>query len=215
MLSEAISPVLVAEGVADALALASRNAGPAVATLGTSGMADEGGGALVEWLAKSVSGVVIHADADAGGEQNARQLRRQLTIIGEPVRAVIPAQGKDAADAAADLTFPELTEGWESYAKTLAETTTCKRRRENVPRGRSYRLIWMLLSSQGLGQFATRGFRGSYGTPLQGLGILEYGEEAVRSTGRGESGEGAIEGKALYQGAISKAEWSAFRGLEG
>ena len=124
ILSDAISPVRVAEGVADALALASRYAGPAVATLGTSGMADEEGGSLVGWLAASAAGTVIHADADAGGEHNARQLRRQLTAAaGGHVAAVLPAQGKDAAAAAAGIPFPALPTGWEAYAKTLAETT--------------------------------------------------------------------------------------------
>ena len=128
VLSDAISPVRVAEGVADAMALASRYAGPAVATLGTSGMADEEGGTLVRWLVESAAGAVIHADADAGGEHNARQLRRQLTAAaGGRVAAVLPAQGKDAAAAAAGIPFPALPTGWEDYAKTLAETTNWPR----------------------------------------------------------------------------------------
>ena len=128
VLSDAISPVRVAEGVADAMALASRYAGPAVATLGTSGMADEEGGTLVGWLVESAAGAVIHADADAGGEHNARQLRRQLTAAaGGRVAAVLPAQGKDAAAAAAGIPFPALPTGWEDYAKTLAETTNWPR----------------------------------------------------------------------------------------
>ena len=128
VLSDAISPVRVAEGVADALALASRYAGPAVATLGTSGMAEEEGGNLVGWLVESAAGTVIHADADAGGEYNARQLRRQLiAAAGGHVAAVLPAQGKDAAAAAAGIPFPALPTGWEDYAKTLAETTNWPR----------------------------------------------------------------------------------------
>ena len=128
VLSEAISPVRVAEGVADALALASRYAGPAVATLGTSGMAEEESSNLVEWLANAAFGTVIHADADAGGEHNARQLRRQLIAAAKrPITAVLPVQGKDAAEAAAGVPFPALPEGWEDYAKTLAETTSWPR----------------------------------------------------------------------------------------
>ena len=120
-LSEALSPVRVAEGIADALALASRYSGPAVATLGTSGMADEEGGSLVGWLAASAAGTVIHADADAGGELNSRQLRRQLTAAADgPVMAVLPIQGKDAAAAATVVPFPALPTGWEDYAKGYA-----------------------------------------------------------------------------------------------
>ena len=127
-LSDAISPVRVAEGIADALALASRYSGPAVATLGTSGMTDEEASHLVRWLVKAAFGAVIHADADAGGEHNARQLRRQLIAAANgPVTAVLPVQGKDAAEAAAFVPFPALPEGWEGYAKTLTETTNWPR----------------------------------------------------------------------------------------
>ena len=122
VLSEAISPVRVTEGVADALALASRHSGPAVATLGTTGMAKEEGGSLVGWLAVSAAGTVIHAGA--GGELNARQLRRQIIVTaGGRVAAVLPTLGKDAAEAAAGLPFTVLPTGWEDYAKTLTETT--------------------------------------------------------------------------------------------
>ena len=55
--------------------MASRYLGPAVATLGTSTMAE---GGLPKWLASSRSGAVIHVDADAGGERAARQLRRRI-----------------------------------------------------------------------------------------------------------------------------------------
>ena len=70
-----MGPARVAEGVADALALASRYPGPAVATLGTSGMGD---GELAEWLATCREGITIHADADEAGERKARPLRRQI-----------------------------------------------------------------------------------------------------------------------------------------
>ena len=51
-------------------------------------MAEEESSNLVEWLAKAPFGTVIHADADAGGEHNARQLRRQLIAAAQrPITA--------------------------------------------------------------------------------------------------------------------------------
>ena len=123
-LAEALGPVRVSEGVADALAMASRYPGPAVATLGTSTMAE---GGLPEWLASSRSGAVIHVDADAGGEGAARQLRRRSHAAGGTVTAVLPALGKDAAEAAAELGFAPLPEGWAEYAATLRDTTSWPR----------------------------------------------------------------------------------------
>ena len=120
-LALAMGPARVAEGVADALAVASRYPGPAVATLGTSGMGD---GELAEWLATCREGITIHADADAAGERKARVLRRQvIREAGGRVAAVKPVRGKDAADAAACADFPPLPEDWKSYAATLQETT--------------------------------------------------------------------------------------------
>ena len=123
-LAEALEPVRVAEGVADALALASRYSGPAVATLGTSSMSDD---KLPRWLAGAAAGTMIHVDADAGGEDAARQLRRRIQAAGGTVRAVLPAEGKDAAEAAALRPFQDLPEGWEEYARTLNETTNWPR----------------------------------------------------------------------------------------
>ena len=123
-LAEALEPVRVAEGVADALALASRYPGPSVATLGTSAMSDD---KLHRWLAGATAGTVIHIDADAGGEDAARRLRRQIQAAGGTVRAVLPAEGKDAAEAAAARPFPPLPEGWEEYAATLRDTTSWPR----------------------------------------------------------------------------------------
>ena len=123
-LGEALEPVRVAEGVADALALASRYPGPAVATLGTSTMiSDE----LPRWLAAAAAGTVVHVDADTGGEDSARQLRRRIQAMGGTVRAVLPAEGKDAAEAAALRPFQDLPEGWEDYAATLQETISWPR----------------------------------------------------------------------------------------
>ena len=123
ILAEALEPVRVAEGVADGLALASRYPGPAVATLGTSTMAE---GPLPEWLAVAIA-TVIHVDADAGGEGAARHLRRRIHAAGGTVTAVLPALGKDAAEAAAELGFGPLPEGWAEYAATLRETTNWPR----------------------------------------------------------------------------------------
>ena len=123
-LSEALEPVRVAEGVADALALASRYPGPAVATLGTSAMT---GDDLPRWLAAAAAGTVVHVDADTGGEDSARQLRRRIQALGGTVRAVLPAEGKDAAESAALRPFQDLPEGWEDYAATLRDTTSWPR----------------------------------------------------------------------------------------
>ena len=128
VLGEALEPVRIAEGVADALALASRYPGPAVATLGTSSMTSSmTSDNLPRWLAGAAVGTVIHVDADAGGEDSARQLRRRVQAAGGTVRAVLPAEGKDAAEAAALRPFQDLPEGWEDYAATLRETTSWPR----------------------------------------------------------------------------------------
>ena len=123
-LTDSLEPTRVAEGVADGVALASRNAGAAVCTLGTSGMQ---GGGLVLWLATCPAGVVIHVDADAGGSEVGRQLRRDLQDAGVTVSAVLPASGKDAAEAAAAQPFGPLPDGWITYAETLRDTTSWPR----------------------------------------------------------------------------------------
>ena len=64
------SPVRVAEGVADALALAARFPGPTIASMGDAGMTAEG---FSEWLAEAGAGVVIHADNDEAGQAAASQ----------------------------------------------------------------------------------------------------------------------------------------------
>ena len=120
-LADALEPVRVAEGVADALALASHYPGTSIATLGTSTMQEN---TLHAWLATAAAGVVIHADADAdaGGERAARELRRSIQAAGGIVQAYLPARGKDAADAAA-AAFGTLPDGWPDYARTLRDTT--------------------------------------------------------------------------------------------
>ena len=113
-------PVRVAEGLADALALASRYSGPALATLGTATMA---GDALAHWLTHSPTEVMIHSDNDAGGQFAARQLRRNIQVTGGRARAFVPAVGKDVAEAAVAVPFNPLPEKWVEYAATLSQTT--------------------------------------------------------------------------------------------
>ena len=63
-LALAFAPVRVAEGIANALALAARYEGPAVATLGTAGLRDQTE-TLTNWLTNAPRGVMVHADDDA------------------------------------------------------------------------------------------------------------------------------------------------------
>ena len=119
-LSLAKEAARVAEGLADALALASRYPGPAIATLGTATMA---GSNLGSWLATCSAGVTVHADADGSGEAAARKLRRNVLAAGGTANARLPARGKDAGEAAAASPFGPLPDGWIEYAATLVETT--------------------------------------------------------------------------------------------
>ena len=112
------SPVRVAEGVADALALGARFSGPAIASMGDAGMTGEG---LAEWLAQAGTGVVIHADNDEAGQAAASRLCGAVLVHGGTARAVLPPQGKDAGVVAEDNPFPPLTEQWPGYSDTLAE----------------------------------------------------------------------------------------------
>ena len=107
LLSEAEAPVRVAEGVADALALAARFAGPVVASMGDAGMTAEG---FAGWLAGAVERVVIHADNDEAGQRAASRLCGAVRIHGGTARAVLPAQGKDSGVVAGDNPFAALTE---------------------------------------------------------------------------------------------------------
>ena len=115
---DAVDAVRVAEGLADALALAARYQGPAIATLGTSGLRLP---LLAEYLAARPHGAIVHADADDGGGRAAAELRRMVQSAGGRCRAVLPAGGKDAADAAAVQPFADLPDGWLDYAATLRE----------------------------------------------------------------------------------------------
>ena len=116
--ADAVDAARVAEGLADALALSARYAGPAVAVLGTGGMR---AAPLAEYLAACPHGAVVHADADDAGGQAAGELRRMVQDAGGRCQAVMPAQGKDAAAAAAERPFEEMPDGWQDYALTLRE----------------------------------------------------------------------------------------------
>lgn len=111
-------PVRVVEGVADALALAARFNGPAVASMGDAGMNADG---FAGWLASAAAGVVIHADNDATGRRAASRLCGGVRIHGGTARAVLPPEGKDAGVVSGMSPFDALTESWPGYARTLAE----------------------------------------------------------------------------------------------
>ena len=112
------APVRVAEGVADAMALAARFSGPAVASMGDAGMNADG---FARWLASAGEGVVIHADNDHAGQKAASRLCGAVRVHGGTARAVLPPEGKDAGVVSTMNPFITLTESWPSYADTLAE----------------------------------------------------------------------------------------------
>lgn len=113
--------VLIAEGVADILALTSRFDGVGVAPITTPRKLalDK---PFVAWVVAAHE-VIIHADADSSstGQIAAGSLRRTIIDAGGRARAMPPpeGQGKDAADIAKQHPFPPLHDAWESYAQTL------------------------------------------------------------------------------------------------
>ena len=131
LLNQATGPVDVAEGLADALALAARNPAPAVATLGTSGMSST---VIAQWLAKSPV-TRVWADRDESkdgrappGQRHGRELVRLINDAGGNAQALhAPAPHKDSAEAAAALGFTDPDPSWTDYARTLAETTNWPR----------------------------------------------------------------------------------------
>ena len=120
VLEETSSPVRIIEGLADGLALAARFEGPVIASLGTPARLAKDAD-FVAWLAKAPIGVVIHADADAPGQQAARSFRRVLQDANIICRAVLPPEGtgKDSADVARQFPFATLPDSWTDYATTL------------------------------------------------------------------------------------------------
>ena len=118
LLGDAEVPVRIAEGVADALALAARFPGPAVASMGDAGMNADG---FAGWLASAPAGAIIHADNDAAGQRAASRLCGGVLIHGGDARAVLPPEGKDVGVVSGMNPFAELTESWPGYADTLVE----------------------------------------------------------------------------------------------
>ena len=127
LLEQTTAPVEVAEGLADALALASRSPSPAVATLGTSGMSST---IIADWLATSPA-TRVWADRDeakAGrappGQRHGRELVRLVNDAGGSAEALhAPTPHKDPAAAAAAIGFNNPGPAWPEYARTLSETT--------------------------------------------------------------------------------------------
>ena len=99
LLEQTTASVDVAEGLADALALASRSPAPAVATLGTSGMSST---IIAQWLAKSPA-TQVWADRDESkegrappGQRHGRELVRMVNDAGGNAVALhtpVSAQG--------------------------------------------------------------------------------------------------------------------------
>lgn len=118
LLATTDAPVRVAEGVADALALAARFTGPAVASMGDAGMNAAG---FAHWLTSAVEGVIIHADNDPAGRKAASSLCGGIRIHGGTARAVLPSEGKDAGVVSSMNPFDALAENWPSYADTLVQ----------------------------------------------------------------------------------------------
>ena len=127
ILSEALTPARVAEGLADTLALASRYEGPAICSFGTSGLRSP---ALAGWLAGAPHGVLVHCDRDPPkdgqpppGRRAAALLRRAIRSAGGTAEIVPPAVGfKDFGDeVAAGPDFAPLPGEWADYALTLAK----------------------------------------------------------------------------------------------
>ena len=130
-LKDAEDPTSVTEGIADSLAVASRQPGTAVSTLGTSGMTAAGANGLAEWLAGSPTGILIWADRDEGkndmaptGLKAANRLADHVRAAKSPVHPKVihaAAPHKDAAEAAAHNPFPQLDRSFADYAGTLRQ----------------------------------------------------------------------------------------------
>ena len=127
LLEQTNAPVDVAEGLADSLALAARSPAPAVATLGTSGMASA---IIAQWLATSPA-TRVWADRDVAkngrappGQRHGRELVRMVNDAGGNATALhAPFPHKDPADLAAAMGFNDADPTWPDYARTLSETT--------------------------------------------------------------------------------------------
>ena len=100
--------VNVAEGLADALAVASRHPDPAVCVGGTGGLQAP---ALAAWLARLPGGARVYADPDPAGRRAGALLVARVQRAGG--RAVLVDLPADPADTAASLPAAELDpDGW-------------------------------------------------------------------------------------------------------
>ena len=89
----------LAEGVADALAIAARRPGPTLAVLGAGNF---GSPRLEQWLAASPWRLLIYADGDRPGRQAAQRLHRRRQAAGQDSQLRQPNfQAKDPAAASA------------------------------------------------------------------------------------------------------------------
>ena len=125
LLEQTTAPVDVAEGLADALALASRSPAPAIATLGTSNMISK---VIARWLSSSPA-TRVWADRDEAkegrappGQRYGRELVRLVEDAGGRAQAVhAETPHKDPAAAAAALGFNDPDPSWMECARTLAD----------------------------------------------------------------------------------------------
>ena len=132
-LSEGIA---VAEGLADALALAARLPEAVVCVGGTGGMAQP---ELTKWL-KGAASVAIYCDNDEPGGQSAHNLRLALELAGCSLAQVLSvANGKDPADAAIHSPFTILEQ-------TLLKTEAERNMVDGLPIEEAYRRAAQVLT---------------------------------------------------------------------
>ena len=125
--------LLIVEGLADALALASRSPETAAAVGGVSGLqADR----LLDWLSRW-SGVTVYADDDPDGVDSARRLRRLLAHRGlETSVYTLAGDHNDPGDYAADNPLEEVDmDAAREFAQDLEQ--------EGLPRWEAARLAMM------------------------------------------------------------------------
>ena len=125
--------LVIVEGLADALALASRSPETAAAVGGVSGLqADR----LLDWLSRW-SSVTVYADDDPDGVDSARRLRRLLTHRGlETSVYTLAGEHNDPGDYAADNPLQDVDmDAAREFAQDLEQ--------EGLPRWEAARLAMM------------------------------------------------------------------------
>ena len=124
------SRVLVCEGLADALALASRIDSPVIAPIGVSPMRTAEQTGLAQTLAQIFDLTVVYADRDDVGRPSAPAGVRGGRMLARAVQAAggqadtrhAPGEVKDAAEWAGVTAFPKLIDDtFASYGSTLVE----------------------------------------------------------------------------------------------